>query len=265
VQLSIGHRITDHTALPYSSDGLVEQYLNPKYQPGCTRHKDPDCLCDVEITEPVPLVRVPPMFLNVDTPEDLLRAAACIWVELDLRDQTSQTAAPEWVESVSDNDLGKIVELARAGRTHDQIEAIIGIKVDKDSYTLIRRAVGASHLEGTAAESTLLIIELGRQGMTAPEISKAVVERLGKHIAPAGCGKTYNKWTGEFLPRAPRQTGRQAFPAERILELFHSGIKTPAAICHALATEGLSAQERSVGRMLQRKGLLQVKRRKQAA
>lgn len=94
--MSVGHRIDAPTAGPrFRSDTLIERYLNPMYEPGCGVHEDLSCLCDVKVTEPVEVVAVPQRFLWVETADDLVHAAADMWVELDVLGHINPRYGPD--------------------------------------------------------------------------------------------------------------------------------------------------------------------------
>lgn len=52
--------------------------------PGCAAHGRPDCLCDVAITDPVPMERVPASLMDVETADEFVEWAERMAVTLEL-------------------------------------------------------------------------------------------------------------------------------------------------------------------------------------
>lgn len=241
--------------LPYSMKGVVDAYLNPQAQPGCGLNHADDCLCDVKIESPCPLVRAPECMTNVETVEDLIQVAANLWAQEDVSTpEAHRRVLDDWIEGVSDDMLREIARLVREGLTRAQIEAQLGIAVHENVIRTIRRAATMPKFQNKLAPSTEIIIELGDAGMTAPEIARELVSRMGSSAPPTSIRRLYNKRTGRNL-RKVQEASPNGFPRERILELFHSGMEKPSDIMHALAAEGLHAWRESISRMLVREGL----------
>ena len=64
---------------------------------GCIKHNDPACLCDVDLTghEPVEIRYLPDEFVNVETADDLVEAAAQLLARRDFQESTSKAKVAE--------------------------------------------------------------------------------------------------------------------------------------------------------------------------
>lgn len=218
-KLSIGHRIADRSSLPFRSEAAVEAYLNPHSAPGCGHHADPDCLCDVTVTEPVPLVRTPRQFVHVQTTDDLVLAACNLWLALDImrprelermrnaakgpvvdRQQSYCTPVADMVEAMPADELQRYVALVKSGYSLAETRERLGYFIPDDLWVLLRRVfdVPRAHRNGRKIP-VQDVVNLGDTGMSATEIVNELEKRYGYRWGCAAVMRRYKVERGVKL------------------------------------------------------------------
>lgn len=244
-------------AVKYGAPAYVERYLSPVDGLGCGKHsKDLGCLCDVDLSDraPVPLRRAPRTFLAVETVEDLLSAAADVWVRYDILNERKRRVFPGSVENISDDQLVIICEMVRAGKTRAQVAEALGFNLSSDILAFARRANDLSQrranvVGGVVSEAPASrLVELGDAGMSASDISKVLFEETGMLHDQAVVRRRYKRSTGRALKKTA-DNRPSLFPKQRIRELAAEGL-SPREIRKALADEGIMTYTHSIRRYL---------------
>lgn len=125
----------------FDGEEFIEAYLRPRER-GCPRDHPPDCLCDVDVSKTAGITwdRCPPQLINVETVEELVHAAANIWLEYDLLGAPTLVQKLEWVDDPEM--VENVKRMVSEGRSMNAVENELHISLDGRTFAMIRRAVG---------------------------------------------------------------------------------------------------------------------------
>lgn len=256
---AIGHRQSLAGERKFTSNAAVEHYLTVPDGPGCGKHRDNDCLCDVRMDRAVEATCTPLAFVGVSTLEELELAAANVWLTLDVmrppssrsHATTSRPGAPP--TPVPDQaTCDKLMELIKDGLTHDEVmEALPG--VSEDFYTCTRRLLGVySRPKALTKEfpidDVLHLVET--TNMTVMQMIDWLYDKYGYRYHNSTIGKNYKLATGQSL--AVRRNGHWGRVNSGAKDLFRrewpTGNYTYSSMArHIKATLGVNVDPKTVG------------------
>lgn len=162
----------------FVGEDFIQAYLSP-HEVGCGKDHEPDCLCDVDAskTQGMTWDQCPPQLLNVETHEDLVRAAANIWLNYDLADSRVQQKL-EWL-----NDPEKVAtvkRLVQEGVSWNGIEEAVHVSLDGHTYAMLRRSLG---VKGPSRVKEAWLRKYHAEGLSIEDIRRRIkeVEGVGFH------------------------------------------------------------------------------------
>lgn len=126
------------TRYHFESEQFIDAFLAAE-GPGCKFHHDLECLCDVDVskTEGMTWDQVPDDLVNVETPEDLVLAAANIWLNVDLRRPYVNMSAE------LEPQVPVFVQMVREHTNIDVMERTLHADVDTHTLALVREATNS--------------------------------------------------------------------------------------------------------------------------
>lgn len=158
--------------LTITSDGLVERFLSPRRKVRCGGGHGEDCLCDVDVSRTAGMTwdKVPDRLLNVETVDDLVRAAAHIWLDKEVGECNSHGLIP-FVDRVPDR-IEEVLEDVRSGMTRPAAEEKYGPIFAHNEFYWLRRLVEAPMAYQITPDD--LVIELHDSGLNAHQILRRI-------------------------------------------------------------------------------------------
>jgi hypothetical protein len=170
----------------FEGEQFLSQYLDPQDKRGCGDHMDPKCLCDVDVskTEGMVFDKPPRELTGVVTREDLILAAANIWLNYDLA-QGINFLPSWWDDPDAGEKLEKIIELLKQRKGEKAIAQELGIpRMDNHTLGAMRRAVGVparSHLNDPVPKERILFLH--NEGQSVIQISRQITKERGFLLA----------------------------------------------------------------------------------
>jgi hypothetical protein len=170
----------------FTGERFISEYLDPDDKRGCGPHMDPECLCDVDIskTEGMVFDSAPMDFLGVVDTEDLIKAAANIWLNYDLAQGIK--FLPAWFDEPDGGEtLEKVIELVKQRKGEKAICAELGLpRMDNHTLSAMRRAIGVparSHLADPVPKERILCLH--HEGKSVIQISRQITKERGFLLA----------------------------------------------------------------------------------
>ena len=158
----------------FNGEEFIEAYLRPRER-GCPRHHPPDCLCDVDVSKTAGMTwdKCPPQLINVETVEELVLAAANIWLEYDLMERSVEQKLA-WVDDPEM--VANIKRMASEGATMTAVEDALHIDLEAKTFAMIRKAVG---FQPPTRIDYDLLRQFHAEGLSLVNIQKRFRETMG--------------------------------------------------------------------------------------
>lgn len=166
-------------AARFESDTFIDTFLDPLAQPGCHEHNDSDCLCDVDLRKTAGMTwnKVPNELVNVVTPDDLVVAAANIWLNHDLVHERFGALSETTVLAVERHEYDEVLSMISTGATWDKVKA--KAPIGKRDFTFLRTLYGVGSRKSVPALPQARVRELFTAGKTSKEILAILYEEIG--------------------------------------------------------------------------------------
>lgn len=181
---------TRSTRRHFTGEQFLEAFLNPPER-CCATHEQPDCLCDVDVSKTAGMTwdKVPPELYNVETREDLVVAAANLWLNLDVVVPSSRVV--QKLEWTSDPEVVERVKQAvKDGCTLDRLEKEYHVHLESHMLALMRRAVGR---EPPSPLNMEMVRELHAEGMSLVQIKDRIRAIDGVSFHPTTISKALKR------------------------------------------------------------------------
>ena len=170
-----------HTSTSYrpefTGEEFIEAFLNPEAR-WCLEHKDPECLCDVDTskTEGMVFDKAPDQLLNVETPEDLVRAAANIWLQYDVMRNSDRGYTYHWLDDPEV--VEEVKRRIRSGCSYETFQREMGIDLDDHLFTALRKVL---NIPSRRTLNMQLLREVHAEGLSLREIAERI-EAIEGHL-----------------------------------------------------------------------------------
>jgi len=170
----------------FEGEQFIHEYLNPLDERGCGPHGDATCLCDVDVskTEGMVFDNAPIDMLGVVDADDLIKAAANIWLNYDLAG--SITFLPQWFDDPNGGEmLEKVIAGVKERKGEKTLSKELGLpRMSHHTLSAIRRAVGVparNHQEDRIPKERVL--HLHNEGKSVIQISRIITKERGFLLA----------------------------------------------------------------------------------
>jgi len=247
----------------FTSASAHEFYLNP-HPVGCALHMDPDCLCDVRIEKPVEVTCTPAFLVGVETADELVAAAADLWLRIDVLAYAQELAGPRdlneergnsgrnsRMETLNELDAQNCAQMVRDGKSFQEVRA--QHEITERHYSVLRRMVNVNKsMNRIPAEMVVDLID--NQHKTLKQ-TREVLREHGVNISDvSSISRVYKRATGRSLAKRGQayNTHQRQLRETMACELWDSGMRNREEIANVMTERGLPTKRSAVGLYIRR-------------